>query len=188
MKQQLGPVNVPNFIDKSEQETNYSCLNNALDRILWMLRQNGIGVERKRAAVITQDIESKHWETGVIGCYSPQALLNAVFCLQWEEFCLRGISEHFKQITRLPSKYTYVEFGSKNHSGGVSDRSEGKTVSIVSTSSEYCHVSILDENIPRDEIIPDTKFHLCHSHHWGQGHGILLIRSLKQERKSQYAN
>ena len=68
MKQQLGPVNV----DKSEQETNYSYLNNALDRILWMLRQNGIGVERKRAAVI--DIESKYWETGVIGCYSPQAL------------------------------------------------------------------------------------------------------------------
>lgn len=37
-----------------------------------------IGVELKRVVIITADVESKLWETGVLGCHSPQALLHAV--------------------------------------------------------------------------------------------------------------
>lgn len=84
-------------------------------------------------------------------------------------FCLRGVNEHqnlrLSQIHRSasPAKYTYIELGSKNHNGGVADRSEGKVVSIVTTNSPFCHVSILDkyfEKIPQDEITPDSKFYL----------------------------
>ena len=52
---------------------------NALDLVLGTLRSNGIGIEHRRAQVITQDIEEKLWERGVIGFHSPQSLLNAVF-------------------------------------------------------------------------------------------------------------
>ena len=133
------------------------------------MRENGIGVEHKRAAIITTDVESKLWEAGVIGCHSPQALLHAVFFYNGKNFCLRGVNEHqnlrFSQIYRStsPTKYTYVEFGSKNRNGGVADCSEGKVVSIVSTNTPFCHVSILDnymEKLPLDEITPDTKFYL----------------------------
>ena len=63
--------------------------------------------------------------------------------------------------------YTYIEFGSKNHHGGVKNRSEGKVVSIVGTDSPYCHVSLLDrylEKIPQDEVNSDSKFYLVHYH------------------------
>ena len=170
MKQQQGASNVVNFVDRAERKKHFPLLHNSLDRVLRQLRHDGIGVERKRAALITPDIESKLWESGVIGCYSPQALLHAVFFYNGKNFCLRGISEHqnlrFSQIVRIstsPSRYTYMEFGSKNHSGGVGDRSEGKVVSIVGTDSPFRHVSILEkylEKIPRDEITPDSSFYL----------------------------
>ena len=52
----------------------------------------------------------------------------------------------FSQIPRTtnPDQYTYTEFGSKNHSGGIADHSEGKTVSIVATGTPNCHVRIMD--------------------------------------------
>ena len=115
----------------------------ALDRILRLSWENGIGVERKRAAIITRDIESKLWEAGVIGCHSPQALLHAVsFCLRGTKIC---VFHKFTDLPHLQYTYMYVEFGSKNHSGGIADRSEGKIVSIVGTGSSFCYISILDK-------------------------------------------
>ena len=111
MKKRFRAVNVTNFVDKSAQEKYFPLLHNALDRTLRELRENGIGVERKRASLITPDIENKLWNVGIIGTHSPQALLNAVFFYNGKNFCLRGISEHmklkFSQITHQPSKYTY---------------------------------------------------------------------------------
>ena len=140
MKQFQGAQNVTNFVDKTEREKHFPQLHNALDRVLRQLRQSGIGVECRRAALITDDIESKLWETGVTGIHSPQALLHAVFFYNGKYFYLWGIGEHqnlrFSQIAHTsPTKYTYLEFGSKNHSGGVSNRSKGKVVSIVGTNS-----------------------------------------------------
>ena len=68
----------------------------------------------------------------------------------------------FSQVTHQPSKYTYVEFGLKNHTGSVKDRSEGKVVLILSTVSPSCHVLILDtylDKFPREDISPDSKFY-----------------------------
>ena len=88
MKQFQGAQNVTNFVDKTEREKHFPQLHNALDRVLRQLRQSGIGVECRRAALITDDIESKLWETGVIGIHSPQALLHAVFFYNGKYFCL----------------------------------------------------------------------------------------------------
>ena len=44
------------FVEKSSREKNF---HNALDHILHLLRQKGIGVERKQAELITQDIETQ---------------------------------------------------------------------------------------------------------------------------------
>ena len=111
MKHRFRAVNVINFVDKSAQEKYFPLLHNALDRILWELHENGIGVERKRASLIAPNIENKLWNVGIIGTHSPQALLNVVFFYNGKNFCLHGVSEHmklkFSQITHQPSKYTY---------------------------------------------------------------------------------
>ena len=79
MKTNLGPLNVTNFIDKTQQEAHFPHLNNALDNQLKMLKSSGIGVERNRAAVITVKVENELWSKGILGTHSPKALLNAVF-------------------------------------------------------------------------------------------------------------
>ena len=43
-----------------------------------MLRENGIGVERKRAEVITSEMEKQLWSKGIMGYDTPKSLLNAV--------------------------------------------------------------------------------------------------------------
>ena len=96
MKQHQGAANVVSFIDKGSREKYFPRYHNALDHMLRALRCNGIGIERRRAQVITQDIETKLWETGVLGFHSPQSLLNAVFYYNGKFFCLRGVSEHVK--------------------------------------------------------------------------------------------
>ena len=81
MKTNLGPLNVANFIDKTQREAHFPHLNNALDNQLKMLKSSGIGVERNRAAVITVKVENELWSKGILGTHSPKALLNTVFFL-----------------------------------------------------------------------------------------------------------
>ena len=165
----LAELSVVNFVDKSSREKNYPLLQNALDRHLRMLRVNGIGIERKRAAVITTDQEAKLWEQGIIGFGTPQALLNAVFFYNGKKFCLRGVQEHqnltFGQFERSanPNRYTYTEFGSKNRTGDVKDFCEGKVVSIIATGTHNCHVKLLDfyfSKVSFKLVAAGSKFYL----------------------------
>ena len=90
------------------------------------------------------------WRMGVLGFHSPQALLNTVFFFNVQNFCLRGVQEHYNlrfsqiQYATNPERYTYYEFGSKNHAGGINDTSTGKIVPIVATGNHNCHVNILN--------------------------------------------
>lgn len=87
------------------------------------------------------------WQSGILGFHSPQALLNAVFFSNGQNFCLRGLQEHYNllitQITfaSKPNGYIYSKFGSKNGPGGISDTSEGKIVPTVSTGKHNCQVN-----------------------------------------------
>ena len=134
-----------------------------------MLCNSGIGTERKRAEVITADVEAQMWAEGVLGFHSPQALLNSIFFYNGKNFCLRGVHGHFSlrfsQIHRTtnPDQYTYTEFGSKNHPGGIADHSEGKTVSIVAMGTPNCYVRIKDlylSKVPRNVVKEGGKFYL----------------------------
>lgn len=74
---------------------------------------------------------------GILGTHYPKALLNAVFFYNGKNFFLRGVQEHYNlTFAQLiwqsnPDRYTYYEFVSKNHQGGIADGREGKVVTIV---------------------------------------------------------
>lgn len=59
------------------------------------------------------------------------------FITMEKNFCLRGVQEHvnlkFSQLLQMtnPDRYIYFEHSSKNHFGGINDRSSGKIVEIV---------------------------------------------------------
>lgn len=56
MKQHQGDTNVVSFVEQSTRKKHFPRLHNVLDYILRVLRQSGIGVERKWAEIITQDV------------------------------------------------------------------------------------------------------------------------------------
>ena len=111
---------------------------NALDRMLRVLRESGVGAERKRSDIFTPELENRLWSTQVLGMHSSESLLNAVFYLNGKGLCLRCVQEHhnlrFSQFVREenPPRFIYVECGSKNHSGGSSNVGENKMVPIYS--------------------------------------------------------
>ena len=86
MKANMGAVNVPNFIDKRQQEMYFPHLHNASDGHLKMLRSKGVGVSHKRAEVITVEMENEFWTIGVVGFHSSKALLNAIFYYNGKNF------------------------------------------------------------------------------------------------------
>ena len=168
MKEKFGP-NTSNFLSKTDAQ--FCMFKNALDRQLRFLRESGVGVERKRASIITSEDEEKLWTTGVLGTHNPTALLNAVFYLNGKSFCLRGVSEHynlrFSQVVRKTNPDNiYVEHGSKNRNGGIEDyKLESKCVTIVSSEegSDRDHVFILDKyfsKVPAEMIENDERFYL----------------------------
>lgn len=119
--------------------------------------------------MIAPDIQEEFWRKGVLGFHSPQALLNTVFFFNGQNFCLRGVGEHFNlRFTQIqhatnPERYIYREFGSKNHPGGINDTSAGKVVSIVATGGRNCHVNILNfylSKVPQHVRDSGGKFYL----------------------------
>ena len=130
-----------------------------------MLRQAGVGVEKRHCGVLDVMAENKLWESKVLGAHSPKALLNTVFYLNGKNFSLRGVDEQynlrFSQLIRSDDgqQYTYIEHGSKNHSGSLADDTDNKVVPIrrVPGAGERDHVMILDiylsrvpQNLPRE--------------------------------------
>ena len=160
-------ASVYSFMNKVKRERHFPKLHNTLDRHLRMLHSYGRGVERHSGYVITAEMEQKLWSLGIMGMSTPQSLLNAVFFYNGKSFALRGVKEQidlcFEQLVRMkdPDRYTHYEHGSKNHSGGVADKSHGKIVTIVDTTSRISHVGILDCMSQR-LILPSRRFQSKH--------------------------
>ena len=104
-----------------------------------------------------------------LGMHSSESLLNAVFYLNGKGLCLRGVQEHhnlrFSQFVREenPPRYIYVECGSKNHSGGLSDVGQNKMVPIYSIreAGERDHFFLLElylSKIPLEMMERDQAF------------------------------
>ena len=95
---------------------------------------------------------------------SPKSLQRAVFYYLGKHFCIRGGEEQRRlgpsQLVRSsnPDKYTYVEYGSKNRSGGLAQiRIENKTVICVAVPERrpMCLVYLLDLYLAK---LPDYAF------------------------------
>ena len=95
------------------------------DSVYHDLHSQGIGTDVRHIHTFSAEDEEKLWETGVLGDASPKSLQRAVFYYVGKRFCIRGGKERQKlgpsqfQRTEHPDCYTYVEHGSKNRSGGL---------------------------------------------------------------------
>ena len=158
----------PNFLDTSDVD--FSSFHNALDNVLRELRCKGVGAESRPTEAFTPQEEDTLWESGVLCCDNPKSLLQAVFYLNGNNFCLRGGEEQrllkCSQFERLndPPRYVYTENASKNRSGGlVQIRVKNKVVPIVSVpeAGSRCHVFLLDKyfsKLPPEAIAKDVFY------------------------------
>ncbi len=65
-----------------------------LDSVLKDLHQQGIGIQKRQASVISEELEERMWNEGVLGDETPQNLLDTlVYCLGLN-LALRSGKEH----------------------------------------------------------------------------------------------
>ena len=163
-RRNLG-TKAPNIVDGKSHR--FTLKRNTLDQVFRKLRSEGVGIVKKRAAVISPDQEEKLWQQGVLDLHSLQALLNGIFYYNGIIFLLRGISEHhnfhFSQLVcqYQPDQYHYIEHGSKTNDGGVKDyRLAVKNVTIIMVpDSARCHVKLLDfylAHVPPEMVQKDS--------------------------------
>ena len=95
------------------------------------LHSQGTGAEVCHAPIVTPDGEDKLWVAEVFNINNPKALQRAVFYYIGKVFCIHGGQEqrtlgplNFKWSAKPgcdPCSVTYIEHGSKNRPGGLSD-------------------------------------------------------------------
>ncbi len=119
----------PKFLNKAE--TCFREIRGTCDSVYRDLRSKGIGAEVRHAPLITPEEEEKLWVSGVLSIKDPKALQRAVFFYIGKCFCIPCGQEqrnlgpsNFKWIAKPnddPHCVVYIEHGSKNRSGGLSD-------------------------------------------------------------------
>ena len=147
----LNPA-TPNFLDKNDDH--FAGLRGTTDVVARKLRKDGVGASVIHTATISQEEEEQLWGEGVLRLSTPQALLNATFCLNGKTMCLRGGHEH--KVLKL-SQFTfgtdeggdyvvYTENSSKNRSGSYKDKPDDNKVIkhyADSTLGEKCYHRVL---------------------------------------------
>ena len=123
----------------------------ALDAKMRELTRRGVGLNKRKAQVITQDMEEELWNHGVLGSDDPQTLLNTLLYLLGIHFALRSREEHrhlhFGPDSQLKlgmkDNIEYLEYHedcSKTRHGGLKDRFIPAKEGIVFT----------DANVPEE--------------------------------------
>ena len=108
-----------------------------LDNVMKERTLANIGVSKKKAGVITLEMENELWQRGVLGEDTPDKLRNTVLFLIGINATLRAI-EHYHLHREMPNKPSQIQFErdpdgvkcvvyredamSKTHDGGISDR------------------------------------------------------------------
>ena len=112
------------------EDSNFTEFHGVLDSKLKQLNRTGEYLEKKRAGVITVEMEEKLWENGVVGDHSPQVLVDTVLYLIGLNFALRSGEEHC-HLLHFPSQICvvntegtvpyimYCEDACKTHQGGL---------------------------------------------------------------------
>lgn len=137
------------------------------------LHKKGIGATKKQAGVITDETEERLWSENVLGSDTPQKLLDTlVYCLGLN-LALRSGKEHRSLqpemlcLMKEPSGMQYLlytEWGSKNHTGGLTERKvKNKSVKVFANTKcpERCVVRLYDKYMAlRPEGAPSDVFYL----------------------------
>ena len=113
----------PNFLD--QKDSRFHELHGTCELAFHQLRQNGVGANPKKVAVITTEEENVLWERGVLSRETPKALQRCVFHYLGKNFSLRGGEEQrglkLLQLIwkRAPDQYVYIETGSLFSNCGI---------------------------------------------------------------------
>ena len=75
-------------------DVHFRNLHGTMESMFQQLHKKGVGAMVKHASAITDEEENHIWQSGIIGDYSPTALLRAVFYLNGIKFSLQGGKEH----------------------------------------------------------------------------------------------
>ena len=125
-----------------------------LDGEMKRLRSIGLGTRKRQAEPIQVSEENALWEKGLLGCITPQVLVDTMVFLCGLYFALRSGQEHrsltFDQIELFepddgPAYLVYTENVSKNNTGGLAQRKvQAKQVVHHSNTSnpERCFVQL----------------------------------------------
>ena len=79
-----------------------------LDGELKRLNATGNYIHKKKASIITVEMEDVLWEKGLLGDHSPQVLLNTMVYMIRLFFALRSGEEH-RRLHHNPSQFTLIE-------------------------------------------------------------------------------
>ena len=155
------------------RDANFNYFRSAFDSILKNLHEKGIGIEKKRAQIITRDIAEKLWSNGCLGGSSPQQLLDTLVFGFRLNFVLHSSREHrslhpdmlqLVEPNDLVAYIIYTESGSKNRSGGLKDRKvTNKSVKLFANDSDptRCFVSLYKKYMSlRPTYAPADAFYL----------------------------
>ena len=148
--------NAAKFLDTNN--TAFRELQGTCDTVYRQLHSQGVGTAVKHTVTFTAEEEEKLWSTGVMSILTPKSLQRAVFYYVGKHFCIRGGEEQRNlgpsQFVRSenPDCYMYVEYGSKNRSGGLAQlRLENKHVPCVAVPENLpaCLVYLLDKYLKK---------------------------------------
>ena len=162
-----------------------------LDDRMKQLTANGYQPVKKRAAIITDEMEQELWNNDILGSSNPKQLLWTVYFIVGKRFALRSRREHrnlrfgsesqIKVIGMSPhEKVVYNETLSKpNPSGFRNVKPEQKSMEIMATNTNHCPVEIIKfyiSKVPAGSKAfyckPNPKFHPgCSVWYWNQPMG-----------------
>ena len=83
------------------EDSNFTEFRGVFDGKLKQLNRTGKYVEKKKAGVITVEMEEKLWESGMLGDHSPHYLVNTVLFLIRLNFTFRS-GEAYCRLRRFP--------------------------------------------------------------------------------------
>lgn len=176
------------------KDASFAYFRSVLDSALKELHQQGIGISKKRAEVISEDVEETMWKDNILGDDTPVKLLDTLMFCFGLNFALRSGQEHrklrpdmeLKEPRNSTAYIVYTESGSKNRQGGLKERQlSNKSIKYFANDAvpSRCgvrlykkYMSLRPPDAPRDifylKPFPEPRSH-CWYYPRPVGHNVL---------------